>query len=52
MLKYYKANTTPIGSKEKEKNPALIERGIFIQQEVPEYCEEYEKIIQKASQGG
>jgi len=52
MLKHYKTHTTPIGSKEKEKNPELIERGIFVQEELPEYCEEYEKIIHMASQGG
>lgn len=52
MLKYYKANTTPRGSKEKEKRPELIERGIFLQEEKPEYCDEYNKIIQKASHGG
>jgi 2-oxoglutarate ferredoxin oxidoreductase subunit beta len=51
MLNYYKSNTTPLGSKEKEKNPDLIERGIFIQEERPEYCEQYDKVIEKASQG-
>jgi len=50
MLKYYKTNTTPIGSEAKEKNPGLIERGIFAQEERPEYCFEYDKIIEKASQ--
>jgi len=48
MLKYYKTNTTPIGSEAKEKNPDLIERGIFVQEERPEYCLEYDKIIEKA----
>lgn len=52
MLKYYKAHTTPIGSKEKEKNPDLIERGIFFQEERPEYCAEYDRIIEKASKPG
>jgi 2-oxoglutarate ferredoxin oxidoreductase subunit beta len=51
MLNYYKTNTTPIGSKEKEKNPDLIERGIFVQDQRPEYCDEYDKIIKKASEG-
>ena len=49
MLNDYKNNTTPIGSKEKEKNPDLTERGIFIQEERPEYCAEYEKVIERAS---
>jgi len=50
MLKYYKSQTTPIGSEAKEKNPDLIERGIFAQEERSEYCVEYDKIIEKASQ--
>ncbi len=48
MLENYKKITTPIGSKKKQENPALLERGIFIQEEKPEYCSEYEKIIEKA----
>ena len=51
MLKYYKDHTTPIGSKDKENNPELIERGIFIEKKTPEYCDEYDKIIKMASQG-
>jgi 2-oxoglutarate/2-oxoacid ferredoxin oxidoreductase subunit beta len=50
MLNYYKSQTTPIGSEAKEKNPDLIERGIFAQEERAEYCAEYAKIIEKASQ--
>ena len=52
MMNYYRTQTTPIGSKEKEKNPDLIERGIFIQEERPEYCAEYAKLMERASQGG
>jgi 2-oxoglutarate ferredoxin oxidoreductase subunit beta len=51
MMEGYKKNTTPIGSKAKKENPDLIERGIFIQADKPEYCSEYERIIQKASKG-
>jgi len=51
MLRRYKAVTTPIGSKAKKDNPDLIERGIFVQKEIPEYCSEYDKIIQKAMKG-
>ena len=32
----------------KKENPDLIERGIFVQKEMPEYCSEYNKIIEKA----
>jgi 2-oxoglutarate ferredoxin oxidoreductase subunit beta len=48
MMEFYKNNTTPVGSKAKKENPELIERGIFVEKEMPEYCKEYDKIIQKA----
>jgi 2-oxoglutarate ferredoxin oxidoreductase subunit beta len=52
MMEFYKDNTTPKGSKAKDENPDLIERGIFVQKELPEYCEEYDKIIQIARDRG
>ncbi len=48
MMEWFKNNTTPIGSKAKQENPNLIERGIFVQKEIPEYCSEYEKVIERA----
>jgi 2-oxoglutarate ferredoxin oxidoreductase subunit beta len=51
MIKWFKDYTTPIGSKAKQENPDLIERGIFVQQVAPEYCEEYEKIVEQAMRG-
>jgi len=48
MVEYLKNTTTRIGSKAKEENPDLIERGIFVEKDLPEYCKEYEKIIEKA----
>jgi len=51
MMNFYKNQTTPIGSKDKARNPELLERGIFVQEERPEYCAEYAKVIEKASQG-
>jgi len=50
MVKWFKNNTTPIGSKAKQKQekPDLIERGIFVQRESPEYCNEYDKIVERA----
>lgn len=51
MMSLYKEITTPIGSKAKKENPELIERGIFIQEEKPEYCDEYEKVMQRAMKG-
>ncbi len=51
MMERYKEITVPIGSKKKQENPDLIERGIFVQKEAPEYCREYEKIMQQAMKG-
>mgnify|MGYP001817488178 CR=1 FL=1 len=51
MIKWFKNNTTPIGSKAKQDNPDLIERGIFVQTESLEYCNEYDKIIERAMEG-
>jgi 2-oxoglutarate ferredoxin oxidoreductase subunit beta len=48
MVKWFKNNTTSIGSKVKQENPDFIERGIFVQKESPEYCNEYEKIVERA----
>ncbi len=49
MMETYKKDTTPINSKAKQENPDLIERGIFLQADLPEYCNEYEKVIEKAT---
>ena len=51
MLEFFKKNTTPIGSKAKQENPELIERGIFRELDIPDYCAEYEQTIQKAQKG-
>ena len=51
MVAYFKKNTTPMGSKAKQENPDLLERGIFVQEEKPEYCSLYEKVVQKAMKG-
>lgn len=48
MMKRMKEITTPIGSKKKAENPELIERGIFVQTDRPEYCSEYNQIIERA----
>lgn len=51
MMEYFRDTTTPIGSKAKKENPDLIERGIFIQEDRPEYCSEYDKVIERAMKG-
>ena len=51
MLELQKTNTAKLGSKALEDNPGLIPRGIFVEKECPEYCEEYDKIIAQAMKG-
>jgi 2-oxoglutarate ferredoxin oxidoreductase subunit beta len=48
MMEKLKTITTPIGSKAKKEDASLIERGIFVKKEMPEYCAEYLKIIERA----
>ena len=48
MLAIYKDNTAKVGSKALEENPTLIPRGVFIDEERPEYCEEYDKQLATA----
>jgi 2-oxoglutarate ferredoxin oxidoreductase subunit beta len=52
MLKWFKDHTTPLGSESKKKNPELIERGIFVNKKIPEYCSEYQKLVQRAMKAG
>jgi 2-oxoglutarate ferredoxin oxidoreductase subunit beta len=51
MMEKLKNITTPIGSKAKQENPELIERGVFVEVERPEYCTEYQKIVERAMKG-
>jgi len=51
MLNYYKTHTVPVGSEKKDQDPGLIERGIFVQEERPEYCSEYGKVVERAQKG-
>ncbi len=51
LMKYFRDRTVPIGSEKKIKDPGLIERGIFVDVQKPEYCTEYQKIIERASKG-
>ncbi|MDP3286137.1 MAG: 2-oxoacid:ferredoxin oxidoreductase subunit beta [Desulfobacterales bacterium] len=51
MMERMKDVTTQIGSKAKKENPDLIERGVFVNEDKPEYCSEYNKIIERAMKG-
>ncbi len=48
MLQSLKENTVPVGSEKAKERPDLIERGIFVEKERPEYQAEYEKLIERA----
>ena len=48
MMNWFKERTVPVGSAKKETDPGLIERGIFVQRDLPEYCSEYDAIIARA----
>jgi len=51
MMQGYKERTTLRGSGKKQEDPTLIERGVFVDIELPEYRSEYDKIIEKAQKG-
>ncbi len=48
MMRWFKEHTAQTGSNKLEKDPTLIERGIILEKEMPEYCQEYEKVINRA----
>ena len=49
MMQSFKDGTIPVGSEKKAENPELIERGIFVDKKLPEYCEAYEKVVEIAT---
>lgn len=49
MLNSFKDGTVPVGSEKKKAHPELIERGIFVEEEAPEYCEAYAEMVGRAS---
>ncbi|WDP92588.1 MAG: 2-oxoacid:ferredoxin oxidoreductase subunit beta [Desulfobacter sp.] len=52
MMEGFKNYTVKIGSKKLEKDPTLIQRGIFVEDtDRPEYCEAYDEIIKVAMKG-
>ncbi|MBF0378984.1 MAG: 2-oxoacid:ferredoxin oxidoreductase subunit beta [Desulfamplus sp.] len=48
MLEFQKNTTAKLDSKALENDPTLIPRGIFVDIDAPEYCEEYDKIVERA----
>ncbi len=50
MLQVFKERTVPVGSPKKAEDPSLMERGIFVDIDRPEYCDEYQKLIERAQE--
>ena len=49
MLNSFKDGTVPLGSKKKQDTPELIERGVFVDKILPEYCEAYAELVERAT---
>ncbi len=47
MLEHYRDTTVKAGSKKLEEHPDYIERGIFVDIDQPEYCEQYSSLVEK-----
>jgi len=47
MIMSFKDTTVPVGSEKKQENPELLERGIFVEKELPEYCEAYDQLVER-----
>ena len=48
MLQEFKSKSVRRGSKKLEEDPTLVERGIFVEEVRPEYCDRYAKLVEKA----
>ncbi len=48
MMELHNTKTAKLGSKKLNENPDLLARGIFVDALRPEYCQEYDKIIEAA----
>lgn len=51
MVENYNKITARIGSKALEKDPSLLPRGIFVEEQRAEYCEAYDTVIETAMKG-
>jgi 2-oxoglutarate/2-oxoacid ferredoxin oxidoreductase subunit beta len=48
MMRWFKDHTAPAGSRKLEEDATLLARGILVQKDLPEYCREYDKILERA----
>ena len=51
MMKLMKDKTVPKDSKAAEDHPELVPRGIFVDKALPEYCDQYARVIETAQKG-
>ena len=55
IMETFQKDTVKIGSKKAKDSPEVIKRGIFVQEEQPEYIDTYQKLtmtLQKKAQNG
>lgn len=52
MLTAFRTGTARIGSRQLENNPELIPRGVFLEEDRPEYCDRYEEMLDRAAPAG
>jgi len=49
MLMRFKDETARLGSDALAKDPGLIGRGVYVDREAPEYCQEYQAVMDRAT---
>lgn len=52
MLAAFKDRTAPAGSQKLEEDNELLPRGVLVEETRPEYCEEYDKMLQRLQKEG
>ncbi|MFW5827233.1 MAG: 2-oxoacid:ferredoxin oxidoreductase subunit beta [Alkalispirochaeta sp.] len=48
MIRRYKEETAKVGSSALEETDGLVARGVFVDDERPEYCDQYAEVIRRA----
>lgn len=47
MLTKFKEQTAPVGSSKLKKESDILPRGVLVEEKKPEYCEEYDRMLQR-----
>ena len=48
MLNHFKEYTARVGSKKLDESGEMVARGVFVEHERPEYCDQYAQVVQRA----